>query len=89
VRRIYDEVWVKGADDAYAAAISQKMLASEVPALQYDDEGNIANLEERGNANWNRENEVGILRRYCETLRTPPPDLSDGKIAEIERLFPL
>jgi hypothetical protein len=87
VRRLYDNIWVDGAMDSYNAAISQKMQRSEVPPLQFDDQGNITNLEARGNADWSPENIVAILQRYCETLRTAPPELSDGKIAEVERLF--
>lgn len=87
VRRIYDQVWVAGASKAYGEAISQKTTVNEMPALQYDADGNIANLEERGEADGSREEEIRILQRYREALRTPPAELQDGKIAEIERLF--
>ena len=86
IRRLYDEIWAQGAMKSYNAAMAQKMLVSEVPPLEFE-EGNIANLTERSTADWGRENEVAILQRYSEALRTPPSSLSDGKIAEIEGLF--
>lgn len=86
IRRLYDEIWTLGALKSYDAAVAQKMLVSDVPPIEYED-GNITNLTERSTADWSRENEVAILQRYSEALRTPPPDLSDGKIADIEKLF--
>jgi hypothetical protein len=87
VRRIYDEIWVPGATKSYSEAIAQKMLASEVPTLEVDQDGNLnlENISERSTADWSREDEAGILRRYSEALRTSPPALQDGKMAEIER----
>ncbi len=87
IRRVYDKVWVAGASKAYGEAISQKTQVNALPAVQHDAEGNITNLEERGAADWSREDEIGILQRYREALRTPPAELQDGKIAELERLF--
>jgi hypothetical protein len=87
VRRIYDDLWVPGAAVAYSEAALQKRLVSEVPALEYDEEGNISNLEERGEADPSRDEEMRILQLYREALRTPPPDLKDEKMAEIERVF--
>ena len=87
MRRIYDELWTPGAAKSYGEAMAQKRQASEVPSLQHDQEGNIANLEDRGEADWSREEEIGILQRYQEALRTPPPDLQDEKMAAIERTF--
>lgn len=87
VRRLYHDLWVPGAIAAYGNAIAQKRLVSEVPPLEYDAERNIANLEERGNADWSREEEIGILEVYREALRNPPSDLRDEKMADIERVF--
>jgi hypothetical protein len=87
IRRLYDEIWVPGAAKSYSAASAQKMLVSDVPPIQFDQEGNIENLTERSTADWSRENELAILERYREALRTPPAALSDGNIAKIEGLF--
>jgi hypothetical protein len=86
IRRSYD-IWKAGANNSYNAAIVQKMSVSEVPSLEFDEQGNITNLLERSSANWNREHEIGILQRYSETLRSLPSSLSDEKIAELERSF--
>jgi hypothetical protein len=87
VRRIYDEVWVPGAIQAFGNAVVQKESVNEVPDLEYDEQGNITNLEERCAADWSRHSEVAILQRYAETMRSPPPDLRDDKLLEIERVF--
>ena len=87
IRRLYDEIWVPGARKSYNAAIAQKTLASEVPPTQRDEQGNILNISERSTANWNRDVEVDILRRYSTPLVSAPVALSDGKIANIERIF--
>jgi len=85
VRRIYDDLWVAGASKSYSDAFAQKSMVSEVPPLERDQEGNLLNIYERSTADWSREEEAQILLRYREALRTPPPSLSDGKTAEIER----
>jgi hypothetical protein len=87
IRRLYDEIWAPGALESYNAAIAQKTLVCDVPPIEYDEEGNIKNLTERGTADWSRDDEVAILQRYSEALRTPPSELSDGKITKIESLF--
>ena len=85
VRRIYDELWVAGASKSYSDAFAQKSMVSEVPPLERDQEGNLLNIDERSTADWSREEESQILLRYREALRTPPPSLTDEKMAEIER----
>jgi len=87
IRRVYDELWLPGATKSYSDAIAQKNLVNEVPALERDEEGNLLNLVERSAADWSREQEIDILQRYREALRTPPPSLQEGKILEIERTF--
>jgi len=84
VRRIYDDLWVPGASKAYGKAISQKSLVSEVPPLEHDSDGNITNSTERSTADWDRQDELEILGRYAEALRSTPPDLKDEKMTEIE-----
>jgi hypothetical protein len=85
VRRIYSELWVPGATKSYNDAFAQKSMASEVPDLERDQDGNLLNVSERSTADWSRENEAEILLRYREALRTSPSSLEDGKMAEIER----
>lgn len=87
VRRLYDDLWLPGAIAAYSNAIAQKRIVSEVPPLEYDADGNIANLEARGDADWSRAEEMRILELYREAMRNPPPDLRDEKMGEIERAF--
>jgi hypothetical protein len=85
VRRVYYELWVAGASKSYSDAFAQKSMVSEVPPLERDADGNLLNISERSTADWSREDEAQILLRYREALRTPPPSLGDGKMAEIER----
>ena len=87
IRKLYDDIWVPLALKSYDVAIAQKTLASDVPGLEYDEEGNITNLSERSTADWSREDEIAILSRYKEALRSEPSGLSDGKIVEIETVF--
>jgi hypothetical protein len=89
VRRLYAEVWVPRAITAFSDAISQKILVNPVPKLEIDEYGNIdpKNLQERGEADWSRDDEIAILTRYREAMRDTPHDLSDPKMTAIEREF--
>lgn len=89
VRRVYSDVWVPRAVAAFSDAISQKLLVNPVPPLSCDEYGNIdpKNVQERGEADWSREEEITILTRYRETMRDTPHDLSDPKMIAIEREF--
>ena len=44
VRNAYNDTWVKGASKAFLTALMQKGAMPGVPKLEYDAEGNIANL---------------------------------------------
>jgi hypothetical protein len=89
VRRVYEDVWVKGANNAFFAALAQKEMKPGIPDLEKDEEGNITNLAERSGSGsqWNYEDQKDILNRYIETMRTAPDELRDGKMAAIEQAF--
>lgn len=89
IRRLYMEVWVPQAEKAFSDAISQKILVNPVSELLIDEFGNIdpKNLQERGEADWSREDEIAILSRYREAMRDTPNDLSDLKMTAIEHEF--
>jgi hypothetical protein len=81
---------VKGANNAFFAALAQKEMKPGIPDLEYDEEGNIANLGERSttsDSQWNYEDQKDILNRYIETMRTAPDELRDGKMGAIEQAF--
>ena len=89
VRRVYTDIWIPQATNAFSAAALQKHTRADIPALVKDEQGNI-NLEERAEAlatGGNFENQERILRRYMESLHTVPVDLRDDRIVAIEKEF--
>ncbi len=85
--RVYDEIWVPRATSSFFAASTQKEERAAIPQLEYDEQGNITNLEERGEADWSFDTQRGILQHYLDSMRDAPTDLRDDKISAIEREF--
>ncbi len=87
IRRVYDDVWVPRATKAFFDAKAQKELLA-TPALEYDSEGNISNLDERSDTRaFHKEEQTRILRYYEESMRTAPADLGDAKMTVLEQEF--
>jgi hypothetical protein len=89
IRRIYDDIWIPQSLNAFSVASAQKEARGGIPEPQYDEYRNIINIEEISAAGegWRFDEQHRILERYSEAMRTPPPDLGDEKIGQIEREF--
>jgi hypothetical protein len=89
IGRVYDDIWVPRALNAFSLARAQKEDRAGVPEPQYDEYRNIINMDEIAavDEGWDFDNQERILQRYAETMREAPADLRDDKVASIEHEF--
>jgi len=90
IRRVYLDIWIPHATNAFAAAAYQKDARADIPELVKDEWGNFVNFEEHCAAHgegFHFDEQKRILERYMESLRTAPPDLRDDKMTAIEKDF--
>ena len=90
IRRVYQDIWIPHATNAFSAAAYQKDERADIPELVKDEWGNFVNFEEHSAAHsegFHLDEQRRILERYMETLRTPPADLRDDKMTAMETDF--
>lgn len=90
IRRLYNDVWIPQATNAFSAAAFQKGERAGIPDLVKDPHGDFVNWEEHSAAHesgFRFDEQKRILQYYMESLRTPPVDLRDEKMTPIEKEF--
>jgi hypothetical protein len=81
----YHRVWAPGALAGIAAAEQELRAEPLPPPLAFDDQGNITNLEERGQAMneeelWNNFEQLSMLDYYRASFDEPPPEIEPRAI---------
>lgn len=88
VRRMYTDIWIPKATDAFSAASLQKETRAGNLEPVFDEQRNIINLDEISAADtFSFDEQKRILRRYMESMHTTPVDLRDDKMTAIEKEF--